>query len=75
MGHGRKHTAVHAGLSGAEVIADEVGRSNASLVYVLAGNHQLVVGLPGGRLYRQGPGDRPAGGGGVPQPGEQPPGQ
>ncbi len=44
VGHGRKHTVVHAGLRGAEVIADEVGKSNASLVYVLAGNHRHASG-------------------------------
>jgi len=37
-GHGMKNTVVHAGPGGAEVVAEEVGKSNASLVYILAGD-------------------------------------
>ncbi|THD79884.1 MAG: hypothetical protein E7812_08385 [Phenylobacterium sp.] len=33
---GLKHTVVHAGPHGAEVVAEDVGRTNAELVYVLA---------------------------------------
>ncbi|HEY2357692.1 MAG TPA: hypothetical protein VGH86_09600 [Phenylobacterium sp.] len=55
VGHGRKHTAVHAGLSGAEVIADEIGRSNASLVYVLAGNHKQASGYRAAGYIAKGP--------------------
>ena len=35
-GLGRRHTIVHAGPDGAEVVSDEVGRAGASLVYVRA---------------------------------------
>jgi hypothetical protein len=55
MGHGRKHTVVHAGLRGAEVIADEVGRTNASLVYVLAGNHRHASGYQAVGYIAKGP--------------------
>ena len=55
VGHGRKHTAVHAGLRGAEVIADEVGKSNASLVYVLAGNHRYSSGYQAVGYIAKGP--------------------
>jgi hypothetical protein len=55
MDHGRKHTAVHAGLGGAEVIADEVGRSNASLVYVLAGSHRHPSGYRAVGYVAKGP--------------------
>lgn len=53
--HGRKHAAVHAGLRGAEVIADEVGRSNASLVYVLAGAHRQASGYQAAGYMAKGP--------------------
>ena len=54
-GRGRKHTAVHAGLRGAEVIADEIGRSNASLVYVLAGAHRQASGYQAAGYVAKGP--------------------
>jgi hypothetical protein len=54
-GQGRKHAVVHAGLRGAEVIADEVGRSNASLVYVLAGNHRHPSGYRAVGYIAKGP--------------------
>lgn len=53
-GH-RKHAAVHAGLHGAEVIADEVGRTNASLVYVLAGAHRHRSGYRAAGYIAKGP--------------------
>lgn len=59
VGHGRKHTVVHAGLRGAEVIADEVGRSNASLVYVLAGSHRHASGYQAVGYIAKGPADGP----------------
>lgn len=52
---GRKHTVVHAGLRGAEVAADEVGRSNASLVYVLAGSHRNASGYRAAGYVAKGP--------------------
>jgi len=55
VGHGRKHTVVHAGLRGAEVIADEVGKTNASLVYVLAGNHRHASGYQAVGYIAKGP--------------------
>jgi hypothetical protein len=54
-GQGRKHAVVHAGLRGAEVIADEVGRNNASLVYVLAGNHRQASGYRAAGYIAKGP--------------------
>jgi hypothetical protein len=51
----RKHAAVHAGVRGAEVIADEVGRNNASLVYVLAGNHRFASGYRAVGYIAKGP--------------------
>jgi hypothetical protein len=44
VGHGHKHTIVHAGAAGAEVLAEDVGRSNASLVYVLAADRRAASG-------------------------------
>ncbi|HEX2815221.1 MAG TPA: hypothetical protein VHN39_02435 [Phenylobacterium sp.] len=44
VGHGHKHTVVHAGAGGAEVVAEDVGRSNASLVYVLASDRRMSSG-------------------------------
>ncbi len=55
IGHGRKHAVVHAGLHGAEVIADEVGRNNASLVYVLAANHREASGYRAVGYVAKGP--------------------
>ena len=51
----QKHAIVHAGLRGAEVVADEVGRSNASLVYVLAGNHRYASGYRAVGYVAKGP--------------------
>jgi hypothetical protein len=53
--HGRKHAAVHAGLHGAEVIADDIGRNNASLVYVLAGRHRYGSGFRAVGYIAKGP--------------------
>jgi hypothetical protein len=44
VGRGHKHTVVHAGADGAEVIAEDVGRTNAALVYVLAGEKRAASG-------------------------------
>jgi hypothetical protein len=52
---GRKHAAVRAGLRGAEVIADEIGRTNASLVYVLAGGHRYSSGYRAAGYIAKGP--------------------
>lgn len=53
--HGRKRSVVHAGPRGAEVVAEEVGRSNASLVYVLAANHRTPSGLRAAGYIAKGP--------------------
>ena len=45
-GPGMKNTVVHAGPGGAQVVAEDVGKSNASLVYILAGDN------PGPSGYR-----------------------
>lgn len=55
INRGRKHSVVHAGLRGAEVIADDVGRSNASLVYVLAANHRKASGYQAVGYVAKGP--------------------
>jgi len=52
---GHEHTAVRAGLRGAEVVADKVGRNNASLVYVLAGNHRYSSGYRAAGYVAKGP--------------------
>ena len=51
----RKHATVHAGLRGAEVVADEVGRNNVSLVYVLAGGHRYASGYRAVGYIAKGP--------------------
>lgn len=53
--HGHEHASVHAGLRGAEVVADKIGRSNASLVYVLAGNHRYASGYRAVGYVAKGP--------------------
>ncbi len=55
IGHGHKHSVVHAGLRGAEVMADEIGRSNVSLVYVLAANHREPSGFRAAGYVARGP--------------------
>ena len=55
QGGGQEHTSVRAGLRGAEVVADKVGRSNASLVYVLAGNHRYASGYRAVGYVAKGP--------------------
>ena len=54
-GHGQEHASVHAGIRGAEVVADKIGRSNASLVYVLAGNHRYSSGYRAVGYVAKGP--------------------
>ncbi|WP_372785798.1 hypothetical protein [Phenylobacterium sp.] len=44
VGHGHKHTVVHVGVNGAEVLAEDIGRTNASLVYVLAADRRAASG-------------------------------
>src|SRR6185503_8970578 len=53
--HGHKRSVVHAGMRGAEVVADDVGRSNVSLVYVLAANHRTSSGLRAAGYVAKGP--------------------
>ena len=45
VGHGHKHTVVHAGADGAEVLAEDVTRTNASMVYVLAADKRPASGF------------------------------
>lgn len=52
---GHEHASVHAGMHGAEVVADKVGRSNASLVYVLAGSHRYASGYRAVGYVAKGP--------------------
>lgn len=44
VSHGHKHTVVHAGGQGAEVLAEDIGQRNASMVYVLAADHRAASG-------------------------------
>ena len=52
---GHEHASVHAGMHGAEVVADKVGRANASLVYVLAGPHRYASGYRAVGYVAKGP--------------------
>jgi len=52
---GHEHASVHAGFSGAEVVADKIGRTNASLVYVLAGSHRYASGYRAVGYVAKGP--------------------
>ena len=56
---GHKRSVVHAGPRGAEVVAEDVGRSNASLVYVLAANHRTPSGLRAAGYIAKGPASGP----------------
>lgn len=56
---GRRHTIVHAGSHGAEVMVDEVGKENASYVYVLAGKHQAPSGYEAVGYVAKGPASGP----------------
>lgn len=51
----REHALVRAGFSGAEVVADKIGRANASLVYVLAGSHRYASGYRAVGYVAKGP--------------------
>jgi len=44
LSRGRKHTVVRAGLKGAQVTSEEIGRTNASLLYVLAADRRMPSG-------------------------------
>jgi hypothetical protein len=52
---GHKHSVVHAGMRGAEITADDVGRVNASLVYVLAANKREPSGYRAVGYVAKGP--------------------
>jgi hypothetical protein len=55
VARGHKHSVVHAGMRGSEIIADEVGRTNASLVYVLAANRREPSGCRAAGYVAKGP--------------------
>ncbi|MFL5296130.1 MAG: hypothetical protein ACJ798_07080 [Phenylobacterium sp.] len=55
VSRGHKRSVVHAGARGAEVVAEDVGRSNASLVYVLAANHRASSGYRAVGYVAKGP--------------------
>ena len=44
MSRGRKNTVVRAGLKGAQVTSEEIGRTNAELLYVLAADRRMPSG-------------------------------
>ncbi|HLZ75631.1 hypothetical protein [Phenylobacterium sp.] len=52
---GGAHTVVHASHDGAEVIVDDVGRTNASLVYVLASDRKAASGYSAVGYVAKGP--------------------
>ena len=52
---GGAHTVVHASHDGAEVIVDDVGRTNASLVYVLASDKRAASGYRAVGYVAKGP--------------------
>jgi hypothetical protein len=52
---GGVHTIVHASSSGAEVITEDVGRTNASLVYVLASDKKAASGYQAVGYVAKGP--------------------
>ncbi|MGZ3376794.1 MAG: hypothetical protein ACXU8S_09370 [Phenylobacterium sp.] len=52
---GGAHTIVHASHDGAEVIVDDVGRTNASLVYVLASDRKATSGYRAVGYVARGP--------------------
>ena len=54
-GPGMKHTVVHAGPGGAQVIAENVGKTNASLVYILAGDKAGPAGYRAAGYVARGP--------------------
>jgi hypothetical protein len=56
---GLKNTTVHAGPGGAEVVAEDVGKVNASLVYVLAGESAGPSGYKAVGYIAKGPKDGP----------------
>ncbi|THD55536.1 MAG: hypothetical protein E8A12_15970 [Phenylobacterium sp.] len=53
--HGPTHTVVHAGPEGAEVIAEDVGNTNASMVYVLASDRRTSAGYHAVGYVAKGP--------------------
>jgi hypothetical protein len=53
--HGAKHTVVHAGPGGAEVLAENVGPVNAELVYVLASKRRQPSGYSAVGYVAKGP--------------------
>ncbi|HEY8003454.1 MAG TPA: hypothetical protein VIE16_04460 [Phenylobacterium sp.] len=55
VGRGHKHAVVHAGARGAEVSVEDVGRSNASLVYVLASERRTASGYRAVGYLAKGP--------------------
>ncbi len=52
---GGTHTIVHASSSGAEVTAEDVGRTNASLIYVLASEKRSASGYKAAGYVARGP--------------------
>ncbi|HEX3366703.1 hypothetical protein [Phenylobacterium sp.] len=53
--HGSTHTVVHAGADGAEVIAEDIGKTNASMVYVLASERRAPSGYRAVGYVAKGP--------------------
>jgi hypothetical protein len=56
---GLKNTVVHAGPGGAEVVAENVGKTNASMVYILAGDNAGPDGYKVAGYIARGPKDGP----------------
>lgn len=59
MGGARKHTVVHAGPQGAEIVTEDLGKTNAELVYVLAADKPAPSGYRAVGYVAKGPAQGP----------------
>ena len=59
LSRGRKNTVVRAGLKGAQVTSEEIGRTNVSLLYVLAADRRMPSGYWTVGYVAKGPVDGP----------------
>ena len=59
MSRGRKNTVVRAGLRGAQVTSEEIGRTNAEMIYVLAADRRMPSGYWSVGYVAKGPANGP----------------
>lgn len=59
VGGARKHTVVHAGPDGAEIVSEDLGKTNAELVYVLAADKPAASGYRAVGYIAKGPAKGP----------------